>query len=57
MNMAGPFLEPQSCNFGKLDICKDVQMILVTFFEIPHGDRLAKKCQEPICPDITEVHK
>ena len=46
MGMAGSFFWPQTWNFGKLDFFRDVQMILLSFFEIPYGDRLAKNVKK-----------
>ena len=45
MGMEGSFFELQSPNLENWISFRDVQMTLVSFFEIPYGDRLTKNVQ------------
>ena len=53
--MAGSDFESRSCNFGKLDIFRDDQMILLSYLAITIN-QLEKKGQEVGSPSNTEVH-
>ena len=46
VGVASSIFELLTYNFGKLDIFTEVQMILVSFFEIPYRDRLTKNVQK-----------
>ena len=56
MGMAGSFFEPQSCNFGKLDIFLRCSNEISDIFLTSSWGQTCKKSQEPMSPDNPEVH-
>ena len=56
MCVAGFFYEPQSCNFGKLDIFLKCSNDISTNFWNSSWGQTCQKCQKPVCPGNPEVH-
>ena len=56
MGVAGPFFEPHSCNFGKLDIFLLCLNDISTIFWNFSWGQTYQKCLEPMGPDNTKVH-
>ena len=57
MGVAGPFSEPQPCNFGKFDIFLRCSNAISTIFRNSSWGQTCQKCQKPMCPGNTEVHR